>query len=58
MCRTEMNRDNIVQLQGEKTKKESQTDWIVNSLAEEEEPSEIRNPLNGSHILDNNDLWL
>jgi hypothetical protein len=56
MCRTELNRENIGQLQSEKLKKEPQPDWIVNSLAEEDEPSEIRNPLNGSHVLDNNDL--
>lgn len=56
MCRTELTRENIAQLQSERSKRDNQTDWIVNSLHEEDEPSEIRYPLNGSSVLDNNDL--
>jgi hypothetical protein len=56
MCRTEFSREKLAEMRVEKSKRESQTDWIMNSMAGDEEPSEIRNPLNGTTSIDNNDL--
>jgi len=40
----------------ERSKRETQTDWIMNSMMHEEEPSEVRKPLNGNIINDNDAL--
>jgi hypothetical protein len=56
MCRTAFNRENLDQMKTERSKRDTQTDWIMNSMMQEEEPSEIRNPLTGNIINDNDAL--
>ena len=56
MCRTAFNRENLDQMKTERSKRETQTEWIMNSMMHEEEPSEVRKPLNGNIINDNDAL--
>ena len=55
MCRTAFNRENLEVMKTERSKRDSQTDWIMNSMVlQQEEVSEIRNPLTGS-VMNNDD---